>query len=129
MTKETKKKRNKYIFFRDLSFLFTLAPVIVYVLIGFIDGSIHRGQKIFLGFTVISSLILVIVNSIMKYHLRSPLFLLLLGTYYALENILTLIIILSIGIILDEFILSPLASKYKQEYIINKELDKRLENS
>ena len=62
----------------------------------------------------------------MKYHLRSPIFIMLIGIYYALNNVLTLMILVSIGIILDEFIIQPCLKKWKTQLIVNKEIDNRL---
>ena len=121
----TRKYRRRAIICKTLSILLTVAPLITYVIMGLIDNTIHRGDKLFLGGMVICALILVTINTLFKYHLRSPLFLMLLGVYFALGNILPLIIILSIGVVLDEFILSPLATKYKTLTTINKEIDKR----
>lgn len=125
-TKVTKKAKAKYVFCKVMSILLTIMPLLVYIIIGFANGDIHKGQKVFLGFTCIMALMLTMFNILFKYKLRSPLFLLLLGIYYALDNILTLIIIICVGIVLDEFIFSPLAKRYKQKYTINKEIDERL---
>ena len=113
----------KLFFARLFSFLFTICPLIVYVIIGFANGDIQKGEKIFLGFTVILVIMLTLLNILMKYHLRSPLFILLLGIYFALEKILPLLIILSIGIIIDEFILTPVIKNLKQKVIVRKELE------
>ena len=122
MTKKYKRLKN---LFQILSFLVTVAPLIVYVIIGFANGDIHTNKKIFLGFTLITAFILVLINVLFKFHLRSPLFIIILGIYFALNKILNLLIIISIGTVLDEFIFQPLAKNYKQKYIINKEIDKR----
>ena len=111
--------------FQILSFLVTVAPLIVYAIIGFANGDIHTNKKIFLGFTLIMAFILVLINVLFKFHLRSPLFIIILGIYFALNKILNLLIIISVGTVLDEFIFQPLTKTYKQKYIINKEIDKR----
>lgn len=125
ISKETKKVRKKYWTCRILSFITTILPLLVFVVMGFANNEIHTGSKVFLGSTLICALILVLVNILKKYHLRSPLFLILLGIYYALGNILSLIVIISIGVVLDEFIFHPLAIKYKDELVANKVYDKR----
>ena len=121
----TKKYKRLKIFFQILSFLVTVAPLIVYVIIGFTNDEIYTGKKVFLGFTLIIALFLVLTNVLFKFHLRSPLFIIILGIYFALNKILTLLIIISIGIVLDEFIFQPLIKKYREKYIINNEIDKR----
>ena len=121
----TKKYKRLTILFQILSFLVTVAPLIVYVIIGFANDEIYTGKKVFLGFTLIIALFLVLTNVLFKFHLRSPLFIIILGIYFALNKILTLLIIISIGIVLDEFIFQPLIKKYREKYIINNEIDKR----
>lgn len=121
----TKKYKRLTVLFGLLSFLITITPIAVYTIIGFANGDIHTSKKICLGATLIISLILVILNVLMKYRLRSPLFLMILGIHIALENMLPLLLIVSGGVVIDEFMLTPLKKKYKQKYIINKEIDKR----
>jgi hypothetical protein len=125
-TTVTKKAKLKYVLCKIISILLTIMPLLVYIVIGFENGDIHKGQKVFLGFTCIMAIMLTMFNILFKYKLRSPLFILLLGIYYAINNILTLIIIICVGIVLDEFIFTPLAKKYKEKYTINKEIDERL---
>lgn len=124
-SKVTKSMKRKYYFYQVLSILVTVAPLLVYIVIGFANGDIHKGQKVFLGFTCIMAAILVTINTLMKYHLRSPLFILLLGVYYALTNILPLIVIIAVGTIIDEFLFAPKAKKYKLKMQMNKEIDNR----
>lgn len=125
MTNETKKYKKRKNIFKALSFLVTILPIIIYIIIGFTSGEIHAGDKLFLGFSVVVSILLVLINILCKYHLRSPLFVLILGIYIVLKEITPLLIIVSIGVILDEFLFSPLANSNKNKYIINKEIDKR----
>lgn len=122
----TKKYKRLKIFFQILSLLVTVAPIVVYTIIGFADGDIYTGKKVFLGFTLVTAIILVAVNILFKFHLRSPLFLMILGIYVALDKVLPLLIIISSGIVIDEFIFQPLVKSFKNKYQINKEIDKRI---
>lgn len=126
ITAETKKYKTCKIIFQILSFLLTVAPIIVYTIIGFANSEIHTGNKVFLGFTLVSAIILVVINVMFKYHLRSPLFLMILGIYFALDKILPLLILVSAGIVIDEFLFQPLIKSFKSKYQINKEIDKRI---
>lgn len=125
-TQVTKKYKRLKVFFQILSLLVTVAPIIVYTIIGFADGDIYTGKKVFLGFTMVTAIILVAVNIILKHHLRSPLFLMILGIYAALEHVLPLLIVISAGVVVDEFIFQPLIKSFKNKYQINKEIDKRI---
>lgn len=127
MSQRTASFRNKYILFKLLSLCVTVLPLLVYVFIGFFNGQVEKAQKITLSFSCMMALMLVFVNIIFKYKLRSPLFILLLGVYSALRNILPLILMLSVGVILDEFIFTPAYMKAKNRLIINKEIDVRTE--
>ena len=119
----TEKYKKLYNAFRILSVAVTIGPLCVYFCIAFIGATtVH---KLAVGSTLAVVLILTIINVIGKYHLRSPLFLLLMGIYIGLGKILTPLIITTIGVVLDEFIFNPLCIKYKNLYTINKEIDKR----
>ena len=122
----TKKYKIKLNICRLLSFTITVLPVIIYVIKGFMDGSI--GEKVSLGICVILALIFVLINVMFKYHIRSTLWVLLIGIYVCIDNIIPLLIIMAAITIIDEFVLVPLINKYKNKYIVNKEIDSRGNN-
>ena len=123
LNERTKKAKNKYIFFKTLSICLTFLPLVVYVIIAFVNGA--PMEKFTMGCMVTLALIFVALNVIMKYNIRSTIWVLILGIYLCLDNITPLLIIMAISTILDEFIISKLAVKYKNQFIINKEIDKR----
>ena len=118
----TKKYKIKLNICRLLSFTLTVLPVIIYTIMGFMDGTI--GEKVSLGICVILALIFVLINIMFKYHIRSTLWVLLIGIYVCIDNIIPLLIIMAATTIIDEFVLVPLINKY----IINKEIDLRGNN-
>lgn len=122
----TKKYKIKLNICRLLSFTLTVLPVIIYAIKGFMDGTI--GEKVSLGICVILALIFVLINIMFKYHIRSTLWVLLIGIYVCIDNIIPLLIIMAATTIIDEFVLVPLINKYKNKYIINKEIDLRGNN-
>ena len=122
----TKKYKIKLNICRLLSFTLTVLPVIIYTIMGFMDGTI--GEKVSLGICVILALIFVLINIMFKYHIRSTLWVLLIGIYVCIDNIIPLLIIMAATTIIDEFVLVPLIKKYKDKYIINKEIDLRGKN-
>ena len=122
----TKKYKIKLNICRLLSFTLTVLPVIIYTIMGFTDGTI--GEKVSLGICVILALIFVLINIMFKYHIRSTLWVLLIGIYVCIDNIIPLLIIMAATTIIDEFVLVPLINKYKNKYIINKEIDLRGNN-
>lgn len=122
----TKKYKIKLNICRLLSFTLTVLPVIIYTIKGFMDGSI--GEKVSLGICVILALMFMLINVMFKYHIRSTLWVLLIGIYVCIDNIIPLLIIMATTTIIDEFVLVPLINKYKNKYIINKEIDLRGNN-
>ena len=122
----TKKYKIKLNICRLLSFTLTVLPVIIYTIMGFIDGTI--GEKVSLGICVILALMFMLINVMFKYHIRSTLWVLLIGIYVCIDNIIPLLIIMAATTIIDEFVLVPLINKYKNKYIINKEIDLRGNN-
>ena len=122
----TKKYKIKLNICRLLSFTITVLPVIIYTIKGFMDGSI--GEKVSLGICIILALMFMLINVMFKYHIRSTLWVLLIGIYVCIDNIIPLLIIMAATTIIDEFVLVPLINKYKNKYIINKEIDLRGNN-
>ena len=121
----TKKNKILYWVFNILSFIILFVPIFVYVIKGYIDANLIT-EKVGLTCTIMISIILVVINFILKFHIRSTLWILLLGIYFCIDNIFTLIVLIAVGTILDEFLISPLKKKKKNKYTINKEIDKRL---
>lgn len=123
MTEATKKIKKKAKFFSFLSFCLTILPIIIFIIIGYAKGG--GIEKIGLTCSVMIAIILVLINIVFKYHIRSTIWVLTLGIYFCLENIASLLIITAISTILDEFIIYPLKNKYKMKLTINKEIDAR----
>ena len=119
----TNKYKNIYRTFKLLSWAVTILPLIVYFVIAFSKAEVVH--KLAIGSMLTIVLILTVINVIGKLQLRSPLFLLLIGIYIGLGQILTPLVITSCGVVLDEFIFTPLYKKYRQLYVINREIDKR----
>ena len=119
----TSKYKKLYETFKILSWSVTILPLVVYFVIAFSKAEIVH--KLAIGSMLTIVLILTVINIIGKLQLRSPLFLLLIGIYVGLGQILTPLVITTCGVVLDEFIFTPLYKKYKQLYIINREIDKR----
>lgn len=123
LNERTKKAKNKYIFFKTLSICLTFLPLVVYVIMAFVNGV--PLEKFTMGCMVTLALIFVAMNIIFKYNIRSTIWVLILGIYLCLDNITPLLIIMAVSTILDEFVISKLAAKYKNQFVINKEIDKR----
>ena len=120
MTKEY--KREKWLLL-ILSILCNLLPIAIYTIKAFVVAGV--GQKVTLGVCLTLSLLFVLINFITKHRIRSTLWILLIGIYVCLDHIQSLLIIMAITTIIDEFILEPAYKRVKNKYIINKEIDKR----
>ena len=121
----TKKYSSLYKLFLSLSIICTIAPVVVYAVIGFVDGTVK--EKLTLGICLIVAIILTVINLVFKFHMRSTLWIVVLGIYFCIDNIMPLLLIVAITTIMDEFVFTPLYKSYKSKAKINKEIDKRLE--
>lgn len=120
----TNKYKKKYIILSIISVLLNILPILIYVVKGFSESS-NKG-KIALGFCLVIAIMLSTVNILLKFNIRSTIWILLIGIYICLDNIVPLLIIISICTILDEFIVEPLKKSFKNSYLINKEIDKRV---
>ena len=119
----TKKYQRLAILFQALSIIVLVAPLAYYTILGFING--ETTEKLTLGITFVIAAILFIVNVLFKYHIRSTIWILVLGIYFCMDDILPLLFMVAIGTILDEFLLTPLHKSYKNKCTINREIDKR----
>lgn len=124
MTDATKKykRTNKILSF--FSILLNCAPILTYTVIAFASGSVK--QVTALGIALTMAIMFTIINLVFKHHIRSTIWILLLGIYVCLKNITPLLILIAACTMIDEFAITPIRKKYKQLYTINKEIDKRL---
>lgn len=120
----TKKYKAVYFIIKLLQFAVLCIPMLVYFVMGIEQGT--EVQKFTLSLTAVVAIILLAINVLAKLRIRSTLWIILLGIYTCLQNIQTLLILLAVGTIVDEFILTPLAKHFHSKWIINKEIDKRL---
>ena len=109
-----------------LSWIVTIAPLIFYTVRAFYIGAPY--QKLALGCMLIVAAILTAISALNKVIIRSTKWIIILGVYSALKNILPLLIMIAIGTIIDELALTPLHKKYRNKYIINKTIDERSKN-
>ena len=109
-----------------LSFYCSILPITIYTIMAFINNDVEKVNKYTLGLMCSLAIIVTLINIIAKLHLRCIPWILLLGIYLCLKDITTLLIIMAITTIIDELILTPLHKSFKNKYIINKEIDKRL---
>lgn len=124
----TKKAKNNMIIFQVVSILLTVVPIAFFVGYGFYNGT--ATEKVALSLTAIIGLIFAVLNLLLKWHIRSGLWIVIFGLCYALKSnmnmIMSVVATMAITTAVDEFVVMPLAKRYKEKYHINKEIDKRI---
>lgn len=119
-TKHYKKLRNLFWF---LSVLATICPLLIYIIIGLKNGSVR--QVYTLGVCLTTCIIFTAINLIFRHHIKCTIYILLIGLYVSVGNLVPLFITMGICTALDEFIFTPIYKKCGNKYTINKEIDKR----
>ena len=125
MSETTKALKNKMLIFHFISWVLTFAPILIWLGVAMYKS--NDITKTALAISIVVAMLLSMVNLLLKYSIRSTIWVLLIGIYVALRNITPLLIIIAVTTILDEFIIHPLYKHYKERYHINKEIDKRVE--
>lgn len=124
----TKKAKNKMIVLGIISFLINVIPLCFFIGYAFYTGS--PTEKIALSLTAIVGLFFAVLNILLKWHIRCGLWIIIFGLCYALKEnadvILALTGTMAASVAVDEFVITPLAKRYKEKYHINKEIDKRI---
>lgn len=124
MSQTTKSLKNKTYLFHILSWILTFLPILIWL--GIALAKSNDVTKTALAISVLVAFLLTLVNLLLKYSIRSTIWILLIGIYVALKDITPLLIIIAVCTIIDEFIVHPLYKHYKERYHINKEIDKRV---
>lgn len=120
----TEKLKNKLFWLRFVLFLLLVTPIFYFFVSALASGA-DSWKKVTLVMSALISLGLIGLNFILKFHLRSPLFFMLIGIHVVMDNVMVLLVLIAISSALDEFILTPWIKKVKTQLIANKEMDKR----
>lgn len=119
----TKKYRLAYWILTAISWILVFGPLAAYLIYAMIiSGTV---QKAGLVTSLFAAIILTGISIILKLHIRSALFIMILGIYLAIREISVLLVIISICTVLDELVITPLQKSFKNRLTINKEIDKR----
>ena len=121
MTKSYKIKKN---IVGLLSFLCTVGPLLTFIVMGLIQG--EGKEKLCLSLTAIASIIIALFGVFKKIHLKSVTYILIIGLWIALDNLLPFVLTLAICTMLDEMIFTPLYKRFNEDYHTHKQIDKRL---
>lgn len=112
-----------------LSWFLLLAPIIGYITYAFVlQGISTFGYIVMIGCIAIA-LIVWMVNIILKMKLKCPIWIILVGLYFALEpvvkTVVPLFLLLAMATILDELVFAPIINHTRTQIISSKEIDKR----
>lgn len=111
-----KYKYLKRLFF-TLSLVCTWAPLIGFTVYALANSAVVPVQKLAVSITLLASIIITVFNLINKKHLRSPFYIILIGLYIGLGELLPCLITLTVTSMLDEFAFHPLYDLYKTKYL------------
>lgn len=120
----TKRSRFARNLFWLLSFLCNFGPIVAFFIYGLVLGSPSTHYTVAL--VGIVGIVLGIISLISKFHWRTPLIIIIGGLYFAITQFAVVLITISICIVLDELIFTPLYHHYKSKTQINKEIDRRM---
>lgn len=126
MSKTTSDLKRKTLILHVLSWILTFLPVLIWVPMALSKSTEATRNVLICSITI--CIILCGLNVIFKHHIRSVVWILMLGIYVCLKDIQALLIVIAIFTILDEFFVTPLYKHYKERYHINREIDKRIES-
>ena len=120
----TEKLKSKLFWLRFALFILLATPLF-YFFVSCLASGAESWKKVTLVMTALISLMLIGLNIILKFELRSPLFFMLIGIHVIMDNVMVLLVLLAISSLIDEVFLTPWIKKVKTQLIANKEMDKR----
>ena len=120
----THKIKTKLFWLRFVLALVLITPIF-YFFVSCLASGAESWKKVSLVISAMVSLGFIALNLVLKFHLRSPLFLMLIGIHLIMNNVMVLLILLFASSVLDEFFLDPWIKHLKTQLIANKEIDKR----
>ena len=124
MSEVTKKYKIRYKIAKYLSIILNVGPLLYYGILGF--SVAEPVKRVVLSLTAIGAIIFTIINVAFKLHIRSTIFLLMLGIHCCIDNITGLIIVMAATTLLDELVVTPMRKYCEPKYSMNKEIDRRL---
>ena len=123
----TKRVRRRLWIVRALDWAFVTLPVVGYVLFGLFSNDVETVKKVVLISTCIIAGIISVTNVFMRQRLRCVVWILIIGLYVAVRDLLLpLIIIMAATSIADDVVFSPLIAYYQAKLASSKTIDQRM---
>lgn len=128
-SERTKQCRTLTNVFSIFHFLCLFGPLLYFVPYGYATG--ETVEKIAMSFTLIASVILVVISVLVSVTARAGLhrcimWVLITGVLFTLQEIQVFIWVMAVTSILDELVFVKLKDHYKAALISNKEIDRRM---
>ena len=121
MREKTKHLRTGKAIMHIISIALCYLPLLIAIVTGF---TYNEGVgKVTMSICCVFALLLTVINIIAKYSVRSTMWIMFIGIYTVLDNVMPYLIAIAICTVLDEFLVSPIYHSLKNRYIINKEID------
>lgn len=123
----TKKVRRRLWLVRALDWSFVTLPVVGYVLFGLFSHDVETMKKVVLISMCILAGVISVTNVFMRQRLRCVVWILIIGLYVAVkELLLPLIIVMACTAVTDDIVFSPLISYYQSKLAASKTIDQRM---
>lgn len=124
MSEYTKITRIKYWIAVGIDWALLYLPIAIYVIMVAADTEGGAGGKVAVVACLMIAAVVALMNAITKVRLRCPIWIVLIGLYIAINNmLLPLIIIMAVATILDDFLFAPLITHYRAKLISCKTYD------
>lgn len=125
-SKRTKKLRRGVWVTNILSILLSFGPLISYIILAFKNSQSSTTDKCILLSMLSVGVILSGMAVFLKYIPKCSIWLIIIGLYLCLDNIIGTILVIAITQVIDEIIVVPVNRVYKNKLETNKEIDRAL---
>ena len=123
----TKVHKKKYRFAAFISFLLNIGPFLTFTAMAYFSGTAVN-SKVTLSLTLILVAIFTCYAYYKKMVMRSNLWILLIGLWICLDNIITILIVFACCQIVDELFVTPYMLYHKGKYEHYKDNDEYMKN-
>lgn len=110
--------------FWSLSFLSNFGLIVGFFVYGLCFGV--QETKYTLALVGLVGMTIALISTILKYHWRTPLIIVIGGLYFAINQFAYVLLAVAIAIVLDEMIFTPCYRHFREKASINKEIDRRV---
>lgn len=119
----TKRYKGWYTLVKILSILVNVLPILIFTVEGYIEGS-NTGRTT-LSVCLVLTAICLLINFVFKYHIRSTIWIMAIGLYACLDKMETMLLVIAICTMVDEFVFQPLCKHLYAKWQTNKTIDQR----